>query len=179
MADAAASGVVRMLARRRVPLGFLGAVATLVLATPTWGTWGAGLLVASIGECIRLWAAGHLEKGREVTRSGPYRFTGHPLYAGSTVIAGGIAIASRSLVVAVMIAVYVGVTIPAAVRAEELELREAFGSTYDDYQTARAAPMARRFSWARARRNREQRAVAGLLGGFALLALKMVVLGGL
>jgi protein-S-isoprenylcysteine O-methyltransferase Ste14 len=175
----AAGGVVRVLARRRVPLGFVAAVATLVLATPTWIAWSAGLLVASLGECIRVWAAGHLEKGREVTRSGPYRFTGHPLYAGSTVIAGGIAMAARSLVVSLMIALYMGLTIPAAIRTEELELRQAFGSTYDDYQSSRAAPMTRRFSWARVRRNREQRAVAGLLGGFALLALKMVALAGL
>ena len=26
------------------------------------------------GEALRLWAAGHLEKGKEVTRSGPYRW---------------------------------------------------------------------------------------------------------
>jgi hypothetical protein len=34
--------------------------------------------------------------------------------------------------------------------------------------------MPRRFSAARAVRNREYRAAAGLVGGFALLALKMI-----
>jgi hypothetical protein len=39
-----------------------------------WGTWRAGLFVALAGEAsLRIWAAGHLEKSREVTRSGPYR----------------------------------------------------------------------------------------------------------
>ena len=38
------------------------------------------------GEALRIWAAGHLEKGREVTASGPYRWTRHPLYLGSTII---------------------------------------------------------------------------------------------
>jgi len=164
----------RRLARKRVPLGFIAAVVTLVLARPTWITWSGGLLVALIGECLRIWAAGHLEKGREVTRSGPYRFASHPLYVGSTVIAGGIAMAARSLAAAIVIACYMAATIAAAIRTEERELRQAFGSTYDDYQASRAAPMSRRFSLSRALSNREHRAVAGLLGGFALLAIKMV-----
>jgi len=161
------------LARRRVRLGFVAAVVVLVLAQPTRRAWTAGLLVALAGECIRLWAAGHLEKGREVTRSGPYRFVRHPLYVGSFVIASGVALAGRSVAVAVVVALYTGLTIAAAVRTEEAQLREAFGSTYDDYAASRAAPMARRFSLRRAIRNREYRAIAGLLGGFALLALKI------
>ena len=44
------------------------------------------------GECLRLWAAGHLEKSKEVTRSGPYRHTRHPLYLGSSIIGIGIAL---------------------------------------------------------------------------------------
>jgi protein-S-isoprenylcysteine O-methyltransferase Ste14 len=171
----AASRLSRGLARKRVPLGFVAAGVTLFLARPTWITWSAGMLVASIGECLRIWAAGHLEKGREVTRSGPYRFTGHPLYVGSTVIAGGIAIAARSMPAAIIIAFYMGATIGAAIRTEEQDLRRTFGSTYDDYQGSRAAPMVRRFSLTRALMNREHRAVAGLLGGFALLALRMLV----
>jgi protein-S-isoprenylcysteine O-methyltransferase Ste14 len=174
MADAAGR-LRRGLARKRVPLGFIAAVATLFLARPTWTTWSAGLVVASMGECLRIWAAGHLEKGREVTRSGPYRFTAHPLYVGSTVISGGVAMAARSLPAAILIAVYMAATISAAIRTEEDDLRRAFGATYDDYQASRAAPMVRRFSLRRALMNREHRAVTGLLGGFALLALRMVV----
>jgi protein-S-isoprenylcysteine O-methyltransferase Ste14 len=167
-------GLMRRLARLRVRLGFFAAALGIVLAQPTWRTWSAGLAVAVVGEGIRLWAAGHLEKGREVTRSGPYRFVGHPLYIGSVVIAGGAALAARSLAVAIVVALYMGLTVAAAVRTEEAQLRDAFGSTYDDYRASRAAPMARRFSIERAVRNREHRAIAGLLAGFALLALKIV-----
>jgi protein-S-isoprenylcysteine O-methyltransferase Ste14 len=164
-----------VLARKRVALGFLIAVLTLILADPTWQSWAAGLAVAAVGEAFRIWAAGHLEKGREVTRSGPYRWTRHPLYAGSSVIAIGVAIAARSPIAAALIAVYMAVTIAAAVRTEERFLRVAFGTTYDDYRQSRAEPMDRTFSLARARRNREQRAIAGLIGGFALLALKVLL----
>ena len=163
--------LVEMLARRRVSLGFVTAVAMLMLARPTWGTWGAGLLIACAGECVRVWAAGHLEKGREVTRSGPYRFSRHPLYAGSSLIAVGAVVASRSVTVAAVASVYMVVTIVAAIRLEEAQLRQAFGTTYDDYRASRAEPMVRRFSFARAKRNREYRAVGGLIVGFALLAL--------
>ncbi len=161
------------LARWRVRLGFVAALVVLVLAQPTWRTWSAGLIAALAGECLRIWAAGHLEKGREVTRSGPYRFVRHPLYVGSVVIALGVALAARSASAALVLALYMGLTIAAAVRTEEAQLRDAFGSTYDDYHASRAAPMARPFSAARARRNREHRAIAGLLAGFALLALKI------
>jgi protein-S-isoprenylcysteine O-methyltransferase Ste14 len=173
MADVS-RGLVRTVARRRVALGFVSAAVMFILARPTWESWGAGLLVAALGECVRLWAAGHLEKGREVTRSGPYRFFGHPLYAGSMVIAIGVAIAARGALPALLAGLYMGVTIAAAIQVEEAQLREAFGTTYDDYQASRAAPMDRRFSFSRAMRNREHRAVAGLVLGFALLALKII-----
>ena len=168
------SALVETLARRRVSLGFVTAAAVLLFARPTWETWRVGLLVACAGEWVRVWAAGHLEKGREVTRSGPYRFLPHPLYAGSIVIAVGVAVASRSVSVAVAASVYMAVTITAAIRLEEAQLREAFGTTYDDYRASRAKPMVRRFSFARVLRNREYRAVVGLLVGFGLLALRIL-----
>ena len=162
------------LARRRVTLGWIVVVATILLARPTWPAWRIGLLVAALGEAVRVWAAGHLEKGREVTRSGPYRWTRHPLYVGSTIMALGIVIASRSIGVAILAAIYMTSTLTAAIRTEEAFLRRAFGDTYDRYRDSRAEPMRRRFSLARAMRNREYRAAAGLAAGFALLALKVI-----
>lgn len=167
--------MIATLARRRVPLGFLTAVVALVFAQPTWTTWSAGLAVALAGEAIRVWAAGHLEKSREVTRSGPYRWMRHPLYVGSSVLALGIVLASRNPVVAVAAAIYMGATITAAIRTEEAYLRRTFGDTYDRYSRSQAAPMPRAFSVARVMRNREYRAVLGLAIGFAILALKILL----
>jgi hypothetical protein len=131
--------------------------------------------VASAGEAVRLWAAGHLEKGREVTRSGPYRWTGHPLYVGSSVIALGIVIAANDVVVAIVAAVYMGATITAAIRSEERFLRGAFPSAYDKYRRTEGGASERAFCWSRVMRNREYRAVTGLLAGFAFLALKVAL----
>jgi protein-S-isoprenylcysteine O-methyltransferase Ste14 len=166
--------IVETLARRRVPIGFLVAFVALVLADPTWASWRAGLAVALAGEAIRVWAAGHLEKSREVTRSGPYRWTRHPLYAGSALIAIGIIIAARSAVVGVVAAVYMAATLSAAIRTEEAFLRQRFGEAYDRYRDSSGEPMQRAFSTARAMRNREHRAILGLAAGFALLALKIL-----
>ena len=88
--------MIAFLARRRVALGFLSAVAAIVLATPTTRSLAVGFLIALAGEAVRIWAAGHLEKSREVTRSGPYRWTRHPLYLGSSLLAVGVIVASRS-----------------------------------------------------------------------------------
>jgi protein-S-isoprenylcysteine O-methyltransferase Ste14 len=173
MADPRVPSVVAYLARRRVPLGFIAAVAAAILARPTWGSWRTGLLVALVGEVIRVWAAGHLEKGREVTRSGPYRWTAHPLYVGSSVMAIGVAIAAHSAVAAVLVAAYMGATLTAAVTTEEAFLRGRFGPAYDQYRRSEGEGMDRRFSLARARRNREYRAVIGLAIGFAFLALRV------
>ena len=172
----AAQGLAGRLARLRVPLGFVAAAVAFLIASPTWTTWRLGLLVAIAGEAIRVWAAGHLEKSREVTRSGPYRWTRHPLYVGSSVMAAGVVVAANSGIVAVVVAIYMTATLTAAIRTEEAFLRQAFGDQYDRYQRREGAPMARRFSVGRAWRNREYRAVLGLAAGFGLLALKVLLL---
>jgi protein-S-isoprenylcysteine O-methyltransferase Ste14 len=119
--------VYTLLARWRVPLGFAGVFATLLLAHPTWRTLAVGGGMVLFGEAVRVWAAGHLEKGREVTRSGPYRWSAHPLYVGSGIIGTGLAIASARAAVAVLALVYLGTTLTAAIRTEEAELRAKFG----------------------------------------------------
>jgi protein-S-isoprenylcysteine O-methyltransferase Ste14 len=167
------SRLVVALARRRVTLGFVFGVLGFWLAQPTWMTVAAGGAIALMGEAVRVWAAGHLEKGREVTRSGPYRITRHPLYLGSSIIGSGVAVASGSLVVAALVVLYLATTIPAAILAEEAHLRDKFGGEYDAYARRAASPMRRQFSWARARHNREHHTIGGVVLGFALLALKV------
>jgi protein-S-isoprenylcysteine O-methyltransferase Ste14 len=169
------SDLIEFLARRRVTLGFVTTAAALILARPTSTTWQLGLIIALIGEAFRVWAAGHLEKGREVTSSGPYRWIAHPLYVGSSIIALGVVVAARSIVVGVLTLIYMGSTIAAAIQTEEAFLRLTFGDAYDRYRQSGGAGAARRFSFDRAMRNREYRAILGLGIGFALLALKVLL----
>lgn len=163
----------QFLARRRVALGFVFGVAVVYFARPTWISLAAGAAVALVGQGVRLWAAGHLEKSREVTTSGPYQFTRHPLYVGSSIMALGVAIGCRSLLVAAVVALYMATTITAAIRSEEAFLRERFGDAYDAYAQSRGPSVARRFSWERAWRNKEYRAMTGLLLFLVVLAVRV------
>ena len=160
------------LARLRVPLGFLFGALVLWLASPTARTLAIGGAVACTGEALRIWAAGHLNKALEVTSSGPYRWIAHPLYTGSAVMGAGLAIASGSIVVTVLIATYLVVTLTAAIKSEEAFLSSRFGSRYDRYRDGHRGDPDRAFSMQRALSNREQRAVTGLALAILVLALK-------
>ncbi|HYB93526.1 MAG TPA: isoprenylcysteine carboxylmethyltransferase family protein [Vicinamibacterales bacterium] len=161
------------MARWRVTLGFIFAAIVVWLATPTVTSLQFGAGVAIVGELIRLWAAGHLEKSKEVTQSGPYRYTRHPLYLGSSLIGIGIAIAANNAMVAALVLTYLALTLTAAMRSEEAHLREKFGDAYDAYAQRRAPRVERTFSVRRALHNREHHTVAGLLAGLLLLSMKL------
>ena len=180
MSDPAAArsdqiGVLQRLARWRVPMGFVVGPLVIFLASPTPTSLIVGGIVAAAGEAVRIWAAGHLNKSREVTSSGPYRWVAHPLYVGSSIVGAGLAIASNHPGAVIAIALYLGVTIGIAIKAEEAFLRGKFGDESDRYRSRSAAAdvPARRFSLERAVANREYRAVIGALVIVALLILKM------
>ncbi|MGB7219676.1 MAG: methyltransferase [Vicinamibacterales bacterium] len=165
-----------MLARRRVTLGFVLGAPVLWLAQPTGATLVAGVAMASVGEALRIWAAGHLTKAQEVTTSGPYRWIAHPLYLGSSVIGLGLAIASASAIVASLIAAYLLTTLTASIRSEQAFLQRALGesgSQGNQYGASGAAGSGgRRFSLERVIANHEHRALLGVIAAVLLLALK-------
>ena len=172
VADAAVRRVAAIIARRRVAAGFVIGVIVLWLSEPTTRSLAIGAALAIVGEAVRIWATGHLEKGREVTTSGPYALTRHPLYVGSSLIAAGIAVMSARLVVVFIVVAYLVITIPAAISTEEAELEERFGTSYGAYRDGRAGAAPRQFSPARVMRNREYRALVGLAIALALLTWK-------
>ena len=164
------------LARWRVPLGFLCAGAVFYLAQPTVRSLAIGGAIAMAGEVVRIWAAGHLDKGREVTQSGPYRFMRHPLYAGSAIVAAGMAVASARVGVALIIGAYMAIVVGSAVRHEEENMRTRFGHEYDAYLQSPVTGIQRAFSLARAMRiNKEYKAVAGLVAAAVILAAKVAL----
>lgn len=164
--------MLKRIARLRVPLGFAFGLVVLWLARPTPRTVALGALVALCGEFVRIWAAGHLEKGREVTSSGPYALTRHPLYLGSTLIGVGLAVAAADLWVSVLVLGYLAITYTAAIRTEEAHLTEKFGAAYPQYRAGQMS-VKRPFSLERAlKTNREYRAVIGVLVVLSVLAWK-------
>src|SRR6185437_9079823 len=114
-------------ARWRVPLGYPLAVLCLWLAHPTFVSVAAGTATAFIGLIVRASAAGHLRKSEALASTGPYARTRNPLYFGSALLAAGFAIASRSWIVALVLAVYFAVFYTIVMRREEMELRSRYG----------------------------------------------------
>ena len=162
----------RFFARFRVLLGFICAAAAFWLASPSLSSIAIGGVIAVVGEGLRIWAAGHIEKSREITRSGPYRHFRHPLYLGSSILAVGFVVASRSLAVAVLAGLYLLLTLTAAIRTEEAVLDQKFEGQYSAYRAGTATAVDKRFSLDRVIANREYRAVAGLIVAFLFLFLR-------
>jgi protein-S-isoprenylcysteine O-methyltransferase Ste14 len=167
--DSVKTTVLIRVARLRVPIGFIVGILAIAMARPTYVTLVIGAPIVVVGEALRIWAAGHLEKKREVTNSGPYRWSRHPLYVGSSILGIGFAIATGTVLVAAVVVGYLGMTLTAAIKTEEAFLREQFGGLYDQYKSGLLPDTHRSFSVARAIRNREYRAVLGLLIVAAIL----------
>lgn len=159
--------------RARVPLGFVAAGVAFWFATPSWTSLAVGAGVASVGEAFRLWAAGHIRKGREVTASGPYRLTRHPLYLGSLVMGLGFVVAAANVVVATVVVGYLVIMLGVAITLEESMLREKFGADYDRYADGTLNAAHRPFSLSLARQNGEYRTLMGFAAALGVLALKI------
>jgi protein-S-isoprenylcysteine O-methyltransferase Ste14 len=167
--------------RQRVRIALPLVLAGFWLTTPTRPALVLGAAVACVGLLVRAAAAGTLRKHGTLVTWGPYAFTRHPLYLGSTLMAVGLAIAAHSWPTAALIAIYVALFYAGAVQREERKLRARYGDSFTNY-AARVPCVGLRFvplgaahfawSWQTYRGNREYQAALGLLIGLALLALK-------
>ena len=167
-------------ARLRVPSGFLLVAAFAWFAHPSPQSLAIGLPVSTAGLLLRAWAAGHLAKNQKLTTGGPYAYVRNPLYLGTLVVAAGLAIACRSLGLAVLFGlVFLFIYLP-VIMLEEQHLRELFPE-FEQY--ARKVPAlipsgkrsaGSRFSWALYRKNQEYQALLGFMAGLAWLIWRTI-----
>lgn len=177
----------KLLQRMRVPAGVAYAAALVSLAQPVAGLLVGGILLSCLGLALRIWAAGCIEKGRFLARSGPYRWTRNPLYLGSSIMGLGFSLAgSRHELVAAFIVLFPILYYP-VMRREEEELRRSFGPDFEAYSrevplffprlrpATDPAPLAESagFRWSRVLSNREYNALAGFLALAAYLYLRL------
>jgi protein-S-isoprenylcysteine O-methyltransferase Ste14 len=169
-------------ARLRVLFGFLMAAAFLWFSAPDAVSLAVGIPVSMLGLALRAWAAGHLEKNRELAQSGPYARVRNPLYLGTLTVAAGLAMASRRWELGALFAAVFGLVYLPAVELEEQHLRSLFPE-FEEYaqRVPRLIPRfgtvrgpGRPFQGAVYRRNREYEALAGYLAGVAVLVWKVV-----
>jgi protein-S-isoprenylcysteine O-methyltransferase Ste14 len=156
----------------RVPAGTLLGVVFLLLMHPSIRSLWIGGIIALASALLRIWAAGHIEKGRVLAQGGPYALTRNPLYLGSFFMALGILVAGQGYWLLLPFGIFfIGLYYP-VMKAEEQELLEGHGEAFVLY--ARRVPFffpsfrnvvsgSSTFLWSRVIKNREHRTLAGLL----------------
>lgn len=172
-----------VVARLRVPSGFLIVVVFAWFSHPTTLSLAIGLPVSVAGLALRAWAAGCLAKNRELATGGPYAYTRNPLYLGTLIVAAGLSIAARSWGLgALFAAVFVFVYLP-VIQNESQHLHTLFAD-YSAY--AAAVPLllprltrfraknSNPFRMALYLRNQEYNAGVGFVAGMLLLLWKLV-----
>ena len=189
--ESARTGEFPLLRLRRRGFRFWGAQLLAVgffwLARPSGASLLAGGTLILAGLAIRGWAAGILEKDRELTVSGPYAFSRNPLYLGSFLIGVGAVVAGRRVWVGPVFLVFFVWAYAGKMARERDALETRFGQAYRDYRHAvplflpRLTPYrasretgrgATRFSVARYIRNREWEAALGAVAATGFLAFK-------
>ena len=182
-----AGGWSRIAKRIRVPLGFAFAIFFLWMARPSLLFMALSLLLVVPGVCLRAYASGYVKKNAELTMTGPYAYTRNPLYLGSMLIAFGFALASRSIWIAIALAVLFAIIYVPVIKGEEAFLRSTFPE-FDAYsrRVSRLLPRLGRaalqndvgggFSAALYKKHREYNALIGAALIYAALALRLYFL---
>jgi protein-S-isoprenylcysteine O-methyltransferase Ste14 len=165
------------LRRHRRSIGIPLVLAALLLARYSSRFLLPSVILVTIGELIRIWAAGHLQKEKILTTGGPYRFIRNPLYLGSFLIAIGFGLVCGSIWVWILIVAYFGLVYVPVIKYEEMILREKF-SEYASYanQVPSFYPTflphstsSTQFSFVQAWRNHEYNAVLGIIVVYIIL----------
>jgi protein-S-isoprenylcysteine O-methyltransferase Ste14 len=172
-----------LVARLRVPSGFLLVAVFAWFSRPVAGSLLWGVPVSLAGLALRGWAAGCLAKNQRLASGGPYAHTRNPLYLGTLLVAAGLAIAARSPWLALLFAaIFLFVYLP-VIQLEEQHLRQIFPE-YKVYAIQvpalwprlAAAPLTggAPFRWSLYRKNQEYQAAMGFAAGMLFLLWKAV-----
>lgn len=118
---------------RRILL-FIGAILLVLFAKPNFIGILIGIVLIFIGEGIRIWAAGHLQKNEVLTVSGPYSYVKNPLYIGTILITTGFCIMADNIyLLAASTLMFCFHYIPYKKKVEGDRLKRLFGERFEDY----------------------------------------------
>ena len=106
----------------------------------------AGLALVVLGEAVRIWAAGHLVKNKELTTTGPYAHVKNPLYVGTFLVMAGFCVLAQGggkgnrlfdnmnwVLLGAGAAGFLLYYVPYKKRREGGRLREIFGAAWEEY----------------------------------------------
>lgn len=170
----------------RVRIGLISAILSLILANPTLYSLIGGAVIAVLGLAIRIWACGNLRKEKELTTSGPYRYTRNPLYFGSMILGISTVVACQSWAVLAIFLTNFLIIYPVVVRTEKERMSQLFPKKYQEY--SKKVPLffptfrpklplypEHRFSWELYTQNRENRALLGSAIFYICLIIKTIL----
>jgi protein-S-isoprenylcysteine O-methyltransferase Ste14 len=113
-----------------------GCLAAVVLASPTKTSLITGGIIVVIGELIRLWATGHLNRNQELTTSGPYAYVRDPLYLGRFFLIIGFSVMGWGyclILLPVGLVIFYINYLPRKYKKEMTRLENLFGDDYRNY----------------------------------------------
>jgi len=176
-------------------VAYLGALVLITLALisrPHPAFFAVGTALVVLGELIRIWGCGHLEKNQRLVTAGPYAHVKNPLYLGTLLIMFGFASAAThpeepSLwvlcgLLPFGLACYFIYYFPKKKRIEYDRLRRRFGDSAEDFiksvpdliprLTPYPAREAHPFDWSLVVHNSEVPTAIICLAGLALIGSK-------
>lgn len=179
--------------KRRIGLSQAGGLVLFLFARPVSpGLFRIGLAAIAAGELLRIWAAGHIRKGKALACDGPYALVRNPLYLGSLLLSAGFALictSARHWAVSAAIwgavAFVFGFLYAEKIAMEEADLAKQFGPAFEEYRRRvpamlpdlsglRRALAGASFSPAQAIKNKEHRTVLAILGLLAFLRFRLI-----
>jgi len=175
----------RIAQKTRVPVGTaIGLIFLFFNLHPSVRSLWIGGILALTGGLIRLWAAGHIDKGRVLAQSGPYARTRNPLYLGSFLMALGVLLAGQGYWLLLPFGIFFFAFYYPVMKTEEQELLQLHREEFLVYArkvpffiptvSAASSPPSV-FLWSRVVRNREHRTLAILLLMMGMLIVYKVV----
>lgn len=175
----------------RVPVGFGYALLYLYFSQPTMELLIIGISLVSPGELLRIWASGHIIKGKELSICGPYKWTRNPLYLGSFLIGLGFSLTSGNIwLILLFLTLFCFIYIP-VMREEEKELTSTFRDQYLLYSNRVSlffplpqnreheinfinSEIPQKFQWQRVISNKEHHTLVGILFITILAIIKLL-----
>ncbi len=105
-----------------------------VFSSPTDRSFQAGIGFIVAGLLLRVWANSYAVKMDKLTTSGPYAFLRHPLYAGTFLVAAGLAIMLMNVYLAIPFILLLGSVYYRTIRKEEQMLEVKFKEDFLRYK---------------------------------------------
>jgi len=128
--------------RRRILISNVIVLLTFLISKPAnWSLFTAGLVIAIVGEGIRMSASSIIVKSNELTTRGVYSAVRHPLYLGTFIIMLGflISLINLNALYQTLLSFFIALSGFAIIyfkqiKAEEKFLRKVYGNQFEEYK---------------------------------------------